>query len=120
MMLDNSNGAEFYRDIYCGRFKDRDALPFERAAALMDTLTFGRAGEVTDPVLERKVHFAQCAIIDELIADDAAPARVASETTAHVSVTYSDTSAQGQLSRCRSAVMRYLGDTGLLYRGGYA
>ena len=117
-MLDNSNGAEFYRDIYCGRFMGRDELPFERAAALLDTLTFGRACVITDSALERKVHFAQCAIIDELIADEEAPARVASETTAHVSVTYCDTAPQAQLSRCRSAVMQYLGNTGLLYRGG--
>lgn len=118
-MLDSKTGADFYRSIYCGRYKNDDrTLPFDRAAALLDVMTFGRALRATNPDLERRIHFAQCAIVDELIADEDAQARVASETTAHVSVTYCDTAPQAQLSRCRSAVMQYLGDTGLLYRGG--
>ncbi len=116
-MLTKENGADFYANEYCGRYAG-EQLPIDRAAALLDTITFGRAGRVTDPALERKVRFAQCAIIDELVAESKLPALVASESTAHVSVTYREADSHARLTRCRAAVMLYLGDTNLLYRGG--
>lgn len=124
-MLNQSDAIPFYLEVYCGRHSQNFAASgqprhFARAAALLETLTFGRVHSVCCPTIERKVCMAQCALVDELIADDEAPARVVSETTAHVSVTYCDTDRQAQQRRYRAAVMQYLGDTGLLYRGGGA
>ena len=112
----------FYTDKYLGRIipNENDFAYYAlRASEIIDSKTFGRINEITPAV-----QLACCAAADELYSDASAKAKAAggisSESVDGYSVSYRayDTEAEKAAEkRVNAAIKRYLGGTGLMFRG---
>jgi len=90
-----------------------------RASEELDSRTFGRIAEITPAI--RK---ACCAVAEVLYSDGVSHAKsergISSEKVGNYSVSYSGSSAETDKTvnrRVKSEIEKYLGNTGLLYRG---
>lgn len=86
-----------------------------QALAYLDTITFGRASQVTGFVKE-KVNLALYALVDEIHAQSSG-GEVASATNDGYTETYVTTGKSAE-DKLRTIAVSYLATTGLLYRGG--
>lgn len=112
-------GYEFYKGTYHGdRIAAAEWPALSRdAAASLEELTLGRtAGDLAPELLER-CRMALCAVAEEYKSErEHAGGVVASETVGSWSRTY--TQAGSPAGRRRDAAWMWLGNTGLMYRGG--
>lgn len=91
-----------------------------RASRMIDRLTFGRAAEaIDDKTYTEPIKLATCAVIDSLHETNTKSGQIASEKVGPHSVTYVTTpdSSLSDEARMSQAAKRYLGSTGLMYRG---
>lgn len=112
----------FYTDKYLGRIipNENDFAYYAlRASEIIDSKTFGRIGEITSAV-----KMACCAAADELYSDASARAKaasgVSSESVDGYSVSYRAYNTEAEKAaekRANAAIKRYLGSTGLMFRG---
>lgn len=107
----------YYTDVYGG-----DSIPAEAfrarcrdAAAYVDDLTLGRITDALPGAVLDKCRMAVCAVA-EAYQRETQGGEVASETAGKWSRTFA-TSGTTPAQRRREAAARYLGATGLLYRG---
>lgn len=105
---------EFYRSKYCnGRdplLSDNDFLHYEqKAAAVLNRLTFGRIHEADD-----NVRFCVCAVAEQMQADNAHNG-ISSENNDGYSVSYTDSEKNDK--KLSDIAKTYLCGTDLLYRG---
>ena len=112
-------GYEFYKGTYHGdRIAAAEWPALSRdAAACLEELTLGRtAGDLAPELLER-CRMALCAVAEDYKSErEHAGGVVASETVGSWSRTY--TQAGSPAGRRRDAAWMWLGNTGLMYRGG--
>jgi hypothetical protein len=91
----------------------------ERASEFVDRTTYGRAADDTDNTTAIKK--AMCAIADvmQTVENDGGIDGIQSESIGSSSVTYADNSARRLVmeDRYEQAARRYLGSTGLMYKG---
>src|SRR5262245_10007859 len=113
---------EFYTDTYLGTAITAEDFPrlAARAAEYIDQFTFDRAAVETNPTLVNKIRLANCAMAEEIqTVEGGESVGVASESLGNHSVTYivgaSETLTAPE--RYNIACRRYLGNTGLMYRG---
>lgn len=109
----------YYRETYRGTMGEAEYLRLSRrAAAYLEQVTFGRAGQPLSPVVGEKVKEACCAVTDALWVNEHGGG-VASETNDGITVNYvagvSNVKSDGQ--RLYEAAVLYLGRTGLLFQG---
>lgn len=116
--------AEYYSDAYKGRLDAEQAVPFlARAELILDEITSGRAKDaVGNPEFSAKIFTTICEIAEIIASSDEErpPVGVASETVGAHSITYADGADGGESSifrQCLRVARKYLGSTGLLYRG---
>ena len=112
----------FYTDKYLGRIipNENDFAYYAlRASEIIDNKTFGRINEITPAV-----QLACCAAADELYSDASAKAKaasgVSSESVDGYSVSYRAYNTEAEKvaeKRVNVAIKRYLGSTGLMFRG---
>ena len=121
----------FYRDSYYGDFLTSDEFPkyATRADSYLEQLTMGRYDDEHLPEkVVTAVKMAECAIADQCkteevqkfaIAESLGAGTLASESVGAHSVSYRSGAEIKQSSEAeiRTIVDRYLGMTGLLYRG---
>lgn len=113
---------DFYTDKYLGRIipNENDFAYYAlRASEIIDSKTFGRIGEITPAV-----KMACCAAADELYNDASAKAKAAggisSESVDGYSISYRAYNTEAEKAaekRANAAIKRYLGSTGLMFRG---
>lgn len=129
----------FYQGEYLGKlFRSADDYntPAERAAEYLDAVTFGRLLDGVPDEFSARVQRCCCALAEAIAeyqaygtaSSDDGRAK-ASETTGKYSVSYAspaeslqallDGNTSGLEDYLKSICMRYLGATGLLYRGCY-
>ena len=112
----------FYTDKYLGRIipNENDFAYYAlRASEIIDNKTFGRINEITPAV-----QLACCAAADELYNDASAKAKaasgVSSESVDGYSVSYRAYNTEAEKvaeKKVNAAIKRYLGSTGLMFRG---
>ena len=112
----------FYTDKYLGRIipNENDFAYYAlRASEIIDSKTFGRINEITPAV-----QLACCAAADELYSDASAKAKasggISSESVDGYSVSYRAYNTEAEKAaekRVNAAIKRYLGGTGLMFRG---
>ena len=112
----------FYSGEYLGRVitSEKDFAYYAlRASEIIDSKTFGRISEIT-PAIKK----ACCAAADELYSDASAKAKAAggisSESVDGYSVSYRAYNTEVEKAaekRVNAAIKRYLGGTGLMFRG---
>lgn len=112
----------FYSGEYLGRVitSEKDFAYYAlRASEIIDSKTFGRINEITPAV-----KMACCAAADELYSDASAKAKAAggisSESVDGYSVSYRAYNTEAEKAaekRVNAAIKRYLGGTGLMFRG---
>lgn len=112
----------FYSGEYLGRVitSEKDFAYYAlRASEIIDSKTFGRIDEITPAV-----KMACCAAADELYSDASAKAKAAggisSESVDGYSVSYRAYNTEVEKAaekRVNAAIKRYLGGTGLMFRG---
>lgn len=112
----------FYSGEYLGRVitSEKDFAYYAlRASEVIDSKTFGRINEITPAV-----KMACCAAADELYSDASAKAKAAggisSESVDGYSVSYRAYNTEAEKAaekRVNAAIKRYLGGTGLMFRG---
>ena len=112
----------FYSGEYLGRVitSENDFAYYAlRASEIIDSKTFGRIDEITPAV-----KMACCAAADELYSDASAKAKAAggisSESVDGYSVSYRTYNTEAEKAaekRVNAAIKRYLGGTGLMFRG---
>lgn len=106
----------YYKDTYCGEMAEGDFKRLSRqASAYLDSVTFDRIAAVTDEKIMERVREACCAVADTLLRKEQRDG-IASETNDGISVTYT-TEGSTDEERLYQAVVLYLSNTGLLYRG---
>lgn len=92
----------------------------QRASAVIDQLTFERAGPVmaagTDTATIGKIKAATCAVAEELHAQDAG-GEIREERVGQHQVSYNVGPARSKQAGLARAAKLYLGSTGLMYRG---
>jgi len=112
---------KFYTTEYLGsKIHEKDFNFYAmRASEELDSRTFGRIAEITPAI--RK---ACCAVAEALYSDSISRGKsergIASEKVGNYSVSYSGSSAETDKTvnrRVKSEIEKYLGNTGLLYRG---
>ena len=113
---------DFYTDKYLGRIipNENDFAYYAlRASEIIDNKTFGRINEITPAV-----QLACCAAADELYSDASAKVKaasgVSSESVDGYSVSYRAYNTEAEKAaekRVNAAIKRYLGSTGLMFRG---
>ena len=113
---------DFYTDKYLGRIipNENDFAYYAlRASEIIDSKTFGRINEITPAV-----QLACCAAADELYSDASARAKAAggisSESVDGYSVSYRAYNSEAEKvaeKKVNAAIKRYLGSTGLMFRG---
>ena len=112
-------GYEFYKGTYHGdRIAAAEWPALSRdAAACLEELTLGRTSGDLAPELLERCRMALCAVAEEYKSErEHAGGVVASETVGSWSRTY--TQAGSPAGRRRDAAWMWLGNTGLMYRGG--
>lgn len=109
-------GYEYYKETYNGtvpmeRFNNLEI----RASNLIDYYTFNR---LKDKEIDNKVKFAVCELIDNLYELDNFQGKdKESEKVGQYSVTYSKVREEELEQEQKNIILKYLGHTGLLYRG---
>lgn len=112
---------DFYTAKYLGnKIPEKDFERYAlRASEELDNRTFGRIADITPAI--RK---ACCAVAEVLYSDSVSRAKsergISSEKVGNYSVSYSGSSAETEKivsRRVKSEIEKYLGNTGLLYRG---
>lgn len=110
---------DFYKTIYMGdEIQAEEWPPLSRdAAACLEELTLGRTASGLEPELETRCKMAMCAVAEAYKAErEHAGGMVASESVGSWSRTYTQS---GSPARRRwDAAWLWLGNTGLMYRGG--
>jgi len=119
---------DFYTDTYKGTLIP--AIDFDRyaldASAEVKYQTFERASAVidaeTDTMLIEKIKMATCAVAETLFRQDndaSGAAAIASESVGNYSVSYAlaADASMTKAQKIESSLRRYLGNTGLMYRG---
>jgi hypothetical protein len=108
----------FYVDPYRGKLEEEEFYRYAvHAAAYLDTVTHGRITEELSQRDIERVKLALCAVTD-IYATEAKIGNIASETNDGVSVSYRTGTEEKTTSRqAWEAAVRFLGNTGLLYRG---
>jgi hypothetical protein len=86
-----------------------------RASEFLDQATFDRAASETDTAIVAKLKMATCAVAEEIQKLEASGGAIVSETIGRHSVTYQAPGTEDE--RLTKAAKRYLGSTGLMYRG---
>ena len=112
-------GYEFYRGTYHGDKITAAEWPVlsRDAAACLEELTLGRTAADLAPELLERCQMALCAVAEEYKAErEEGAGVVASESVGSWSRTYAQTASPAQ--KRRDAAWMWLGNTGLLYRGG--
>ena len=112
-------GYEFYRGTYHGDKITAAEWPVlsRDAAACREELTLGRTAADLAPELLERCQMALCAVAEEYKAErEEGAGVVASESVGSWSRTYAQTASPAQ--KRRDAAWMWLGNTGLLYRGG--
>lgn len=108
----------FYSQAYGGKVSSEDFTKLEiQASSIVDYHTFNRVTDIND-----KIRFAVCELIDYLKQlEDAGGKEVSSESVGGYSVTYATNSnTQDPIKKKqRDIILKYLGNTGLMYRGRY-
>ena len=117
--------ADYYRDVYRGAAVPEEEFPRLEAAAqrYVDKQTFGRVtqdgqagGQPLSTDAAKAVRDGVCALIEALL--QGGDEGVQSETLGDYAVTYTQQESRtGRCGRMEQTVLRYLGGTGLLYRG---
>lgn len=115
----------YYTDTYLGTaIAEADFAQLAlRASAVIDQITFNRAGAVitaaTDTDKITQIKMATCAVAEELQTQsgEAANGVIHSESVGRHSVTYAQGSVQSKRMRQVEAAQLYLGNTGLMFRG---
>lgn len=117
--------ADYYRDVYCGAAVPEEDFPRLEAAAqrYLEQAVFGRVtedsqagGEPLSPEAAKAVRDGVCALIEVLL--QGGGEGVQSETLGDYAVTYTQQESRaGRTSRLEQTALRFLGGTGLLYRG---
>lgn len=109
---------EYYLGTYGGRHASTVAFPGleVRAESLVNYLTSNR---VNDNTLTEPIKMAVCEIVDALEKLDQAGGRVVSSESVGTSqsMSYDVSQANPELTRAKAILMRYIGHTGLMYRG---
>lgn len=119
---------EFYTDTYKGALIS--AADFDRyaldASTEVECQTFERASAIIDagtelPLIE-KIKMATCAVAETLFRQDndaSGAAAIASESVGNYSVSYAlaADASMTKAQKIESVLRRYLGNTGLMYRG---
>lgn len=107
---------EFYRNKYGGKVPEDNFKHLEiLAASTVDYYTFNRIKEVND-----NVKFAVCELVDYLKdLEDKGGKEIASEKVGTYSVTYAVADERSDLvkRKQRDIIRKWLGQTGLMYRG---
>ena len=110
---------DFYKTIYMGDEIQAEEWPSlsRDAAACLEKLTLGRTAGGLEPELETRCRMAMCAVAEAYKAErEHAGGMVASESVGSWSRTYTQS---GSPARRRwDAAWLWLGNTGLMYRGG--
>lgn len=108
----------FYTEVFHGRLSEREFVrQAVYASAYLDEVTMGRTVGTMDEELAERVRLAFCAVA-EACARNEEMGDLASETNDGVSVSYRSTGGEtGKNARLYAAAARFLGGTGLLYRG---
>lgn len=110
---------EFYKNVFLGNaITESEFTRLEqRASEYIDMITSGKAKYFTD--VEECLKKACCAVAEEILKAEKG-GTVSSETVGKYTVSYGVS--QDELSSKESKILRvckmYLGETGLLYRGG--
>ena len=108
----------YYKDTYCGEMAEGDFKRLSRSAsAYLDSVTLDRIPSVTDEKIKEKVREACCAVEDAILLNENGV--VSQESNDGVSVIYTRgvSNTLTDEERLYHAVVLYLGNTGLLYRG---
>ena len=112
---------EFYTDTYLGTAIAEtayDALALQ-ASAELDCLTFGRVAPIVtadeDADLIERIGMATCAVADAMHALESTGGAIQFEMVGRHSISYASPLSASQ--RLAQAAARWLGGTGLLYRG---
>ena len=105
----------FYSTTYGGKVSSGDFIKLEiQASALIDYYTFNRIETV-----DNKVKYAVCELVDCLKnLEDTGGKEIASESVGGYSVSY-DIGNATIAKKQKSIIAKYLGHTGLMYRGRY-
>lgn len=106
---------EFYNEVYGGKVKEADFTRLAiQASSLIDYYTFNRIVEADD-----KVKMATCELLDHIeVSQKTGNKVVVSEKVDSYSVTYAQKAGKDPIKKeQREIVAKYLGHTGLLYRG---
>lgn len=109
---------EYYLGTYGGRHASAAAFPRleVRASSLVNFLTFNR---VDDSTLTEPIKMAICEIVDALDKLDQTGGKVVSHESIGTtqSMTYATSQGNPEVSRAKGILTKYIGHTGLLYRG---
>ena len=113
---------EFYKDIWGGLVPENIFPRLEiQARSTMDYYTFNRLKGVKN--ISEDVKFAMCELIEyQNKLDQQGGKEIASEKVGSHSITYADTGKEGRdlvKRKQRDIVQKYLGHSGLMYRGGW-
>lgn len=106
----------FYSGTYGGKVSIEEFTKLEiQASTIVDYYTFNRIKEV-----DTKIKFAVCELIDYLKQlEDNGGKEISSESVGDHSVSYVTEDTTTVSKKQRDIVKRYLGNTGLMYRGRY-
>ena len=117
---------QFYKDTFLGEaLQERNFIRMElRAEEQLDMMTFHRIKTLDEKYMTEdlalNIRKAVCAMA-EAAADEAAIGfGIGSESNDGYSVSYSSTAHADMANRMKRMAIMYLGDSGLLYRGGGA
>lgn len=115
----------FYLISYRGnRIKDLETFERmeERAEEELDSMTFDRIKTMKEKFmsddLAMKIRKCVCAMTEVLQSSEEIPTGINSESNDGYSVSYSTTAYTDTHKTMKNTAFRYLGDSGLLYRGG--
>jgi len=109
---------KYYTEEFCGTLIPQNDFPYfaARASEYIDWQTFGRLEKVIPEEYEAKVRSCCCALAESEYSFNR-KADISSEKNGIYSVTYqAKSSAEHNAAKIR-IISRYLGNTGLLYRG---
>lgn len=115
---------QFYKETFLGEgVLEKDFKRMElRAEEKLDMMTFHRIKTLDEKYmtaeLELNIRKAVCAMAEASADEEAIGFGIGSESNDGYSVSYSNTVRQEMAARMKRIAVMYLGDSGLLYRGG--
>lgn len=109
---------DFYKEQFCGRTIPQDDFRYfaARASEHIDAATFGRLENDIPEEHAEKIQSCCCALAETEYRFDQR-SDISSEKNGSYSVTYSAKSSDSHSVDMNRIIARYLGSTGLLYRG---